>query len=277
MSSGFIPLEGESQPGYNPSCDEIECSTLKQEAKIEKGELRYDMNVLGLHREILSYYSSIQPSPESHQIRLKVLDRASDLVKFLWEEAQVVPFGSFATGLYLPTSDMDVVVLGQWEVLPLRTLERNLVRIAEPGSVEVIEASHPIVKYVDSSSQISVDISFNSLSGPKTAQMIKMFKLQFPVLPQLVSVIKQFLLERDLARVYTGGLSSYSVTILVISFLQLHPRQASDLLDSVIVYCRIGAVYYTVLYCIVLYCAELYCTVLYMYTTHTDRIKINHP
>ena len=63
-------------------------------------------------------------------------------------------------GLYLPTSDMDIVILGHWDVIP-----------------------------------------------------------------QLVSIVKQFLLERDLAKVFTGGLSSYTVTILIISFLQLHPRR----------------------------------------------------
>jgi len=225
MSSAFIPLVEDVRSRRVPSYEEAERVIGKPYQKIEKGDTStYERDVIGLHKEIKNFYSNIQPTPESHQLRLNVLERASNVIKSLWPDAEVEPFGSFATGLYLPTSDMDIVILGRWEVLPLRTMERNLISIAVPGSVEVIEATHPIVKYLDVESEISVDISFNSLSGPKAAQLIKIFKQQFPVLPELVSIIKQFLLERDLARVYTGGLSSYSVTILVISFLQLHPR-----------------------------------------------------
>lgn len=37
-------------------------------------------------------------------------------------------------------------------------------------------------------------------------------------------VLKQFLLQRDLNEVFTGGISSYSLILMCISFLQLHPR-----------------------------------------------------
>ena len=37
-------------------------------------------------------------------------------------------------------------------------------------------------------------------------------------------VLKQFLLQRDLNEVFTGGISSYSLILLTVSFLQLHPR-----------------------------------------------------
>jgi len=44
---------------------------------------------------------------------------------------------------------------------------------------------------------------------------------QYPVLSKLVLVLKQFLLQRDLNEVFTGGISSYSLILLVISFLQV--------------------------------------------------------
>ena len=46
----------------------------------------------------------------------------------------------------------------------------------------------------------------------------------YPALPYLVLVLKQFLLQRDLNEVFTGGISSYSLILLTVSFLQLHPR-----------------------------------------------------
>ncbi|XP_073688568.1 terminal nucleotidyltransferase 4A-like [Garra rufa] len=47
---------------------------------------------------------------------------------------------------------------------------------------------------------------------------------KYTVLPYLILVLKQFLLQRDLNEVFTGGISSYSLILMVISFLQLHPR-----------------------------------------------------
>ncbi|KAI5636208.1 cid1 family poly A polymerase domain-containing protein [Phthorimaea operculella] len=113
----------------------------------------------------------------------------------------------------------------QWEKLPLWTLERELVGqdIAEKESIKVLEkATVPIVKMTDKYSD--VDISFNMSSGVKSAELIKQYKEKYPCLSRLVMVLKQFLLQRDLNEVFTGGISSYSLILMCISFLQLHPR-----------------------------------------------------
>jgi len=44
----------------------------------------------------------------------------------------------------------------------------------------------------------------------------------YPCLPPLVLVLKQFLLQRDLNEVFTGGISSYSLILMVISFFQVN-------------------------------------------------------
>jgi non-canonical poly(A) RNA polymerase PAPD5/7 len=41
------------------------------------------------------------------------------------------------------------------------------------------------------------------------------------VLPKLVLVLKQFLLQRDLNEVFTGGIGSYSLFLMAVSFLQV--------------------------------------------------------
>ena len=45
---------------------------------------------------------------------------------------------------------------------------------------------------------------------------------QYPNLPYLVLVLKQFLLQRDLNEVFTGGISSYCLILLTVSFFQVH-------------------------------------------------------
>lgn len=59
----------------------------------------------------------------------------------------------------------------------------------------------------------------------KSAKLINSFKKRYPILEKLVMVLKQFLLQRDLNEVFTGGISLYSLILMTISLLQLHPRQ----------------------------------------------------
>ncbi|KAG7255203.1 hypothetical protein CRUP_034471 [Coryphaenoides rupestris] len=181
-----------------------------------------------LHEEIKDFYEYISPRPEEEKMRLEVVDRIKEVIHDLWPSAEVQVFGSFSTGLYLPTSDIDLVVFGKWETLPLWTLEDALRKrnVADENSIKVLDkATVPIIKLTDSFTEVKVDISFNVRSGVKAAQLIKEFKEKYPVLPYLVLVLKQFLLQRDLNEVFTGGIGSYSLFLMAVSFLQLHYRE----------------------------------------------------
>ncbi|EDW07574.2 uncharacterized protein Dmoj_GI15833 [Drosophila mojavensis] len=190
-------------------------------------DYQYGKGIIGLHEEIDHFYQYVLPTACEHAIRNEVVKRIESVVHSIWPQAVVEIFGSFRTGLFLPTSDIDLVVLGLWEKLPLRTLEFELVArgIAEACTVRVLDkASVPIIKLTDRETQVKVDISFNMQSGVQSAELIKQFKRDYPVLGKLVLVLKQFLLLRDLNEVFTGGISSYSLILMCISFLQLHPR-----------------------------------------------------
>ncbi|KAJ3593621.1 hypothetical protein NHX12_005955 [Muraenolepis orangiensis] len=185
----------------------------------------YSEGVVGLHEEIKDFYEYISPRPEEEKMRLEVVDRIKEVIHDLWPSAEVQVFGSFSTGLYLPTSDIDLVVFGKWETAPLWTLEAALRErnVADENSIKVLDkATVPIIKLTDSFTEVKVDISFNVRSGVKAAQLIKEFKEKYPVLPYLVLVLKQFLLQRDLNEVFTGGIGSYSLFLMAVSFLQLH-------------------------------------------------------
>ncbi|XP_043583689.1 non-canonical poly(A) RNA polymerase protein Trf4-1-like isoform X2 [Bombus pyrosoma] len=191
----------------------------------------YSKGVIGLHEEIEDFFAYMCPSNEEHSLRMRVVKRIEQVIYDLWQDSKVEVFGSFRTGLYLPTSDIDLVVIGMWTNLPLRTLERALLdqNIAEPSSIKVLDkASVPIVKLTDKETEIKVDISFNMNNGVKSAELINSFKKRFPVLEKLVMVLKQFLLQRDLNEVFTGGISSYSLILMTISFLQVQ----RDMIDG---------------------------------------------
>ncbi|KAJ7994914.1 hypothetical protein DPEC_G00254450 [Dallia pectoralis] len=184
--------------------------------------------ILGLHEEINDFYRYMSPRAEEQRMRLEVVDRIEKVIKDLWPAAVVRVFGSFRTGLYLPTSDIDLVVFGDWENLPLWTLEEALREnnVTGENSIQVLDkATVPIIKLTDHRTEVKVDISFNIRNGVKAASLIKDYIKKYPLLPKLVLVLKQFLLQRDLNEVFTGGIGSYSLLLMAVSFMQLHYRE----------------------------------------------------
>ncbi|XP_062834006.1 terminal nucleotidyltransferase 4A isoform X2 [Anolis carolinensis] len=195
----------------------------------------YSPGIQGLHEEIMDFYDFMSPRPEEAVMRKEVVKRIETVIKDLWPTADVQIFGSFSTGLYLPTSDIDLVVFGKWESPPLQLLEQALRKhnVAEPYSIKVLDkATVPIIKLTDQETEVKVDISFNVETGVKAARLIKDYMKKYTLLPYLILVLKQFLLQRDLNEVFTGGISSYSLILMAISFLQLHPRIDARKLDE---------------------------------------------
>lgn len=56
-----------------------------------------------LHEEIEDFYNYMCPTVEEHDLRVNVVRRIEKVVLSLWQDATVEIFGSFRTGLYLPT------------------------------------------------------------------------------------------------------------------------------------------------------------------------------
>lgn len=76
-------------------------------------DYQYGEGIIGLHEEIEHFYQYVMPTACEHAIRNEVVKRIEAVVHSIWPQAVVEIFGSFRTGLFLPTSDIDLVVLGE--------------------------------------------------------------------------------------------------------------------------------------------------------------------
>ncbi len=56
-----------------------------------------------LHEELEDFFQWMIPTPQEHTMRLGVVRRIREAVQEKWPRARVDVFGSFRTGLYLPT------------------------------------------------------------------------------------------------------------------------------------------------------------------------------
>jgi non-canonical poly(A) RNA polymerase PAPD5/7 len=68
---------------------------------------------------------------------------------------------------------------------------------------------------------ISIDISLNQTTGLTAIAVIRKYLQNFPALRPLILIVKSYLSQRGMNEVYKGGLGSYSIICLVISFLQV--------------------------------------------------------
>ncbi|CAB3408167.1 unnamed protein product [Caenorhabditis bovis] len=200
---------------------------------------RYTMSIEGLHEEIIDLYHWIKPNALEAQIRRQVFEKVYKSIKNRWKDKEIAisMFGSLRTSLFLPSSDIDILVqCTEWEDLDLllktaKELEEDDVAV----SVSVFGGAHvPIVKLVEKDTRLSVDISFNTLQGVRAADYIEKVKFEFPIIEPLVLLLKQFLHYRKLNQTFTGGLSSYGLILLIVHFLQTYelPMRRKQIYDK---------------------------------------------
>lgn len=181
----------------------------------------------------------MKPLKFEEMIRSKLVEDLNARIRHQYYGAEIQTFGSFPAGLYLPTADMDVVMLskdfrlngrifyGKSSLRKLGTfLERS--QLVQPGSLEcIIGAKVPLVKYVDKITGLRVDISFENNTGLVANETFQQYKTLYPAMPILVTIIKHLLAMRGLNEPVNGGIGGFSVICLVVSFLQHMPQVQS--------------------------------------------------
>ncbi|KAL5489934.1 hypothetical protein ACEPAI_4766 [Sanghuangporus weigelae] len=191
-----------------------------------------------LHKEVEAYIKYISPTSVEHEVRHMTVLLISASIKKTYPDAEVLPFGSFETKLYLPQGDIDLVVKSRTlenadKVTALRSLANIVRRTGITDKVTLIsKAKVPIIKFVTSYGRLAVDISINQSNGVQAGEMINHFIREFPALRALVLIVKSFLRQRNLNEVYSGGLGSYAIVCLVVSHLQMHPKVRRAEIDS---------------------------------------------
>ncbi|KAF3288283.1 hypothetical protein TWF970_005364 [Orbilia oligospora] len=193
-----------------------------------------------LHKEIVDFHDYIKPQQYEHIVRHDLVRRLRELIQSRFDDADIQAFGSFAAEIYLPTSDMDIVLLSRQyletsrpkydSVNEIRKLARILRNSDLPQSgtlVPILSAKVPIIKYKDRLTGLSVDISFENPSGLIAIRTFNQWRQVFPEMPKLALLLKQFLAIRGINEPFNGGLGSFSLICMIVSMLQLMPEASS--------------------------------------------------
>ncbi|RPA79969.1 Nucleotidyltransferase, partial [Ascobolus immersus RN42] len=198
-----------------------------------------------LHKEIVDFTEYLWPRQVEHTVRQHVIHRVTKALQFRFPDVDIRCFGSYASGLFLPSSDLDLVLLSRNYMatgypsygLSANSLHRvahtlKAAGIIKPGSLVVIaKARVPIIKFTDYETDLHVDISFENTSGVRAIDTMKRWKAEYPAMIFLTYLLKQYLSMRNLSEVYEGGLGGFAVICLVVGMLKLVPEFASGAVD----------------------------------------------
>lgn len=149
----------------------------------------------------------MQPTPIERTLRMNVRARIESVTQEVWPEAHLEVFGSFISGLALPNSDIDLMIIGaSGESMQQLLAEKILASgIAEPNSLRVRDNIRiPIIEFIDAESKIAIDMPFHNAPTLKVAPLFNAFQRKYPVLWKLMFVLKQFIKQRDLNDVFQG-------------------------------------------------------------------------
>jgi non-canonical poly(A) RNA polymerase PAPD5/7 len=186
---------------------------------------------------------AVVPTEDERKVKHLVIDIVRGCVKKAFlsssRRVEVEAFGSFVNNLSTWNSDVDLVVTGVMEPdrytggfgrVERRVVAGHLERIAaqlrrhkklDLAKLHIIKSAKiPIIK-LRTKQHVTVDISLGDDSGPRAANYIVQQQRLFPPLRPLVVVLKCYLRSCGLNEVATGGLSSYSLTNMVIAHLQV--------------------------------------------------------
>jgi non-canonical poly(A) RNA polymerase PAPD5/7 len=217
-----------------------------------------------LHNEIVGFVRLMEPLPEEIKQREELIEAVEKLIleTFPDEVTEVQVFGSQATGLFLPSSDIDLVVhtvkedksdtakesnsknTGNKKQAPEEDLEKDwdkptgsvMERLAEAlreqwwselSYLEVIPNTRvPLIKFCHAPTGTQVDVCFDQTTGPPAAVLMKTYLSALPPLRPLTFVLKYFLSARGLNEPYSGGVGSFMLQLMIVGFLQHRERDA---------------------------------------------------
>ena len=157
----------------------------------------------------------------------EILTELQNCVNEINPNYKVNLYGSYCTGLCLPWSDIDTVISysqGHYEEFFLSKLYIKLTTKNWVKSHLFIENTNvPIIKLVSNDKfNFHIDISIQNEShfGLKTVELIKSYLDNYIVLKPIILALKTLLNNSNLNNPYTGGLSSYGLILMVVSFIQ---------------------------------------------------------
>ena len=198
-------------------------------------------NIVSFYNEIIYNNEIIFPFKKKlNSIVLKIINQSVSTSLKPYNIINLIIYGSQASGLSLPESDIDLLLIYYDSNNSLEMLINELYKCLQMSKkfhnvTSLPKASSPLIKIeykvnIDEMniSVLHMDISFHNIFPNKATiyftpslLIVKYIQRSIEYLPQsknIIILIKKYLKNIGLNNYYTGGLSSFSIFLLVFSF-----------------------------------------------------------
>lgn len=163
-------------------------------------------------------------TPQEQACRQNMVQRVQHLLQCQIQGAAVNVYGSWCTGLALPSSDVDFVVLGAPQVTQemLQQIASGLEQNGLRCTLQLPYAKVPLLKFVCPVTGLRCDVTFDVPTWQQSVEYVRNMLDEFADLHGrlLVVVLKLILVLTSMNDVSKGGLSSYGLCLMVFAFLR---------------------------------------------------------
>ncbi|EIE23385.1 hypothetical protein COCSUDRAFT_41642 [Coccomyxa subellipsoidea C-169] len=196
----------------------------------------------GFNRAFALVIKEQTPGPQDAARRRQILEKMGGIVGLGLDghtELRVEPYGSFVSGLYAPTGDLDISIEGfcgkegrgrdvrdmgkSAKAALLRALSKKLERSRlHRGYIQrILHARVPILKLVWAESGIPCDVSVGSSNSRFKAEVVKALVRLDGRFEQMLRVIKVWSGAHGLNDASNGTFNTFALSLMVLFHLQL--------------------------------------------------------
>lgn len=181
---------------------------------------------------------------KSSNIYDELLKNVQNAVNECVQDYEIHLYGSHATNLCLPWSDLDIVLISKNNKNNQISLENKHLLLSKlydnlkhqpwvKDSNYISSANIPIIKIysIEKYNNMPIDISIQDEKhfGLRCVDLVKKFMNKYESLKPLVLALKNILKRANLNNPYNGGISSYGLILMIVYFLQQQTYAGIDI------------------------------------------------
>ena len=195
------------------------------------------------HEQVVAFIKELIPTDLDVAVRQFIVDklktRIESALKDINNQWIFLPCGSCMSGTFLPTADIDFALY--FYPMPcnppqmMDTVKSELTDLAIEGFNPIPTASVPVLKF-SIPPGINIDISFDELHGPLSVLPVRDIFNKNPCLLPAQLFFKTVLHRKGLDQPYKGGISSYTLQLMLLAYIQ-YAGQPENITDLIVGFC----------------------------------------
>lgn len=202
-------------------------------------------NLQELHPILVGFIQNLIPTQNDVAVRRFIISeicpKLQAVIAPIVPDALVYPHGSCMSGTFLPTSDIDLAVFSRTgHIIPTHLMQHLLDEMPSVITAKnfnpIPTARVPVLKFYGPG-DVPIDLTLDEIRGPLNSPTICKLFHDIPCTLPAQLFFKCALRNRELDQPYKGGVSSYTLQLMLVAYVQYAgvPKNVTEL---IIGFCR---------------------------------------